>query len=381
MRVAHVSIIHLPLDTRIFLKECRALSAAGHDVHLLVPNPPAAEVDGIRLHALPALTGHRYPWRVWGVLPQVLRAARAVGADVYHLHDPDLIPVGLRLRAQGAKVVYDAHEDSPVQARSIYLERPLTARLTSLAWRAFEGAAARRFDGLVCATPTIAGKFPPGRTVTARNFPRLDEFGPPPPPNGRGNVAVYAGNITVIRGIREMVRALSLMPDELDPSLLLVGSFPSLDPGLRSEVERLPGWDRVRYLGWQQRPGLLGALGQARAGLVVLHPRPNYLESLPIKLFEYMACGLPVVASDFPLWRRVVRETGCGLLVDPLDPCAIAEALTHLLRHPAEAAEMGRRGRAAVETAYNWDAEAARLLGLYADMSNGRRAPAPTPSP
>jgi glycosyltransferase involved in cell wall biosynthesis len=373
MRVAHVSIIHLPLDTRIFLKECRALVGAGHDVHLLVPGPPAREIDGVRLHSLPELPGHRYPWRVWQVLPEIYRLARALAADVYHLHDPDLIPAGLMLRANGAKVIYDAHEDSPVQARSIYLARPLAGHAISLAWRGFEEAAARHFDGLVGATPAIAGKFPSAKTVTARNFPRLDEFASPGPPEERANLAIYVGNITVIRGIREMVHACGLLPDPLCAGLLLAGSFPRLDPSLQPQVERLPGWERVHYLGWQDRPGVLAALRKARVGLVVLHPRPNYLEALPIKLFEYMAAGLPVVASEFPLWRRLVEEAGCGLLVDPLDPTAIAEAVAYLLSHPEDAAEMGRRGRAAVENRYNWDGEAANLVQLYARLgANGR---------
>jgi glycosyltransferase involved in cell wall biosynthesis len=379
MRVAHVSIIHLPLDTRIFLKECRALAGAGHDVHLLVPGPPAHEIDGIRLHSLPELPGHRYPWRVWRVLPEVYRAARAIAADAYHLHDPDLIPIGLMLRANGARVIYDAHEDSPVQAHSIYLERPLVGRLTSFAWRWFESAATRHFDGLVGATPTIAAKFPSTKTVIARNFPRLDEFEAPSPPNGRANFAVYVGNITVIRGIREMVKAIALLPDQL-AGLLLAGSFPSLDPSLRSEVERLPGWERVEYLGWQDRAGVIGALRRARIGLVVLHPRPNYLEALPIKLFEYMAAGLPVVASDFPRWRRLIEETACGLVVDPLDPAAIAEAVAYLMTHPREAVEMGHRGRAAVEDKYNWDAEAAQLVEFYAQLDPKHRAPEGAPA-
>ena len=311
---------------------------------------------------------------MWRRLPEIYRLARRVDADVYHLHDPDLIPAGLMLGANGAKVVYDAHEDSPVQARSIYLERPSVGRMASLAWRAFEAAASRRFDGFVCSTPTIAGNFPSAKTVTVRNFPLLDEFAPPAPPNGRANAAVYVGGITGIRGAREMVKAVGLLPGKLRATLLLAGRFPGHDSVAPAQVEQLPGWERVRYLGWQDRSGVLEALRRARVGLVVLHPPPNYLVSLPIKLFEYQAAGLPVVASDFPLWRRLVEESGCGLLVDPLDPEAIAEAVAYLLDHPDEAAAMGERGRAAVEARYNWEAEAGNLQALYARLVSEGRA-------
>ena len=124
--------------------------------------------------------------------------------------------------------------------------------------------------------------------------------------------------------------------------------------------------------------GLLAAAyaGSFRAGLVVLHPTPAYVESLPIKLFEYMASGLPFVCSDFPLWRTMLHESHCGILVDPLDVEAIADALHVLLTRPAQAEEMGRSGRALVERRYSWESEARTLLDLYRQVQNdvGRSA-------
>ena len=100
----------------------------------------------------------------------------------------------------------------------------------------------------------------------------------------------------------------------------------------------------------------------------LLHPKPNYVESQPVKLYEYMTAGLPVIASDFPYWRRIVDEAGCGLLVDPKDPEAIADAIEWLWRNPEEAEEMGKRGREAVFARYNWRAEVPKLLGLYEEI-------------
>ena len=103
-------------------------------------------------------------------------------------------------------------------------------------------------------------------------------------------------------------------------------------------------------------------------GLVTLAPRPNYLESYPTKLFEYMASGVPVVASDFPLWRKIVEDAGCGLLVDPQKPEAIAKAMDWLFEHPNQAADMGAAGRRAAHRTYNWQSEADKLLALYEKM-------------
>jgi glycosyltransferase involved in cell wall biosynthesis len=110
-------------------------------------------------------------------------------------------------------------------------------------------------------------------------------------------------------------------------------------------------------------------LSKAVAGLVVLKPLQSFQEALPVKMFEYMAAGLPVIASDFPLWRTIIDGEKCGILVDPLDPQALASTMSWILEHPAEAAEMGKRGRAAVRERYNWESEARALLGFYDALS------------
>ena len=118
MRIAHVTISHDARDIRVFHKECRSLAAAGHVVHLFVPGPAPAEADGVHFHSLPDVGATTaYFWRVWPKLPQMYRATRRVAADVYHMPDPALIPLGIALKLRGARLVYDAHEDRPKQAR------------------------------------------------------------------------------------------------------------------------------------------------------------------------------------------------------------------------------------------------------------------------
>lgn len=383
LRIAHVSIWHTPLDVRIFQKECRTLAAAGHEVHYLVASPPAPEVDGVHFHPIPGLNGIRYAWRALPHLPEVYRAARALDADVYHLHDPHLIPVGLALKRHGSTVVYDAHEDYPRQALSIYASRLFLSGSHYLIWSLLEREARRRFDVFVAATPAITRRFPAPKTVTIRNFPLPAEFFRPSldgamiPYGERAHAVVYAGGITVVRGIREMVDMVGLLPPELDAKLVLMGEFKKELPRLQAEVEGRPGWSRVEYLGDRPRHEVIDELARARVGLVLFYPLPNHVEAMPNKLWEYMAAGLPIVASDFPFWRMLFAEIGCGLLVDPKDPRAIASAVEWLLRHPDEAEQMGRRGRAAIEHTFNWRPEGERLLELYRDLavrSSGRGA-------
>lgn len=369
MRVAHVSIIHTPRDVRIFLKECRTLAAAGHDVHLLAPDAPAEVVEGVCLHGLPWLPRGWHFRRVLPRLPEVYRRARALRADVYHLHDPHLIPVGLALKRTGAAVVYDAHEDSPKQAISVVSRWPLKGRAKRQTWRLLEWRAQRRFDAFVAATPSIAARFPPERTVLVHNFALLEEFAVPSldgaivPHSERECRVIYAGGMAIKRGLLEMLDMIELLSPHLRARLVLLGEIrsPRLDAALRAKS----GWAEVDYLGFRPRTDVIEELARARVGLAVLYPVPSYLESMPIKFWEYMAAGLPIVASDFPLWRDLFTRIGCGLLVDPMDPSSIARAVEYLLTHPDEAEAMGRRGREAVEREFHWRGEGERLLELY----------------
>ena len=194
----------------------------------------------------------------------------------------------------------------------------------------------------------------------------------------RPHLIAYSGGISVERGIREMIRAVALLPQSLDARLFLAGIF--LPQQLESEVRQMAGWDRVTFEGWLSRCDLRQLLARARVGLVLFHPAPNHINAQPNKLFEYMSAGIPVLASDFPLWREIVEGSECGLLVDPLDAGAIADELEWLLRHPDEAQAMGERGQQAVLTRYNWDYEGQKLLDLYRDLcSDSKQSGAPTP--
>lgn len=362
-RIAHLTSVHPPLDSRIFHKEATALVRAGYEVVVVAAHDRDDLIEGVRIRAV-AAPRHGRRSRMTGTVRAVWRAALDEDADLYHFHDPELIPLGIRLKLAGKRVVYDVHEDLPRQILNKPWIKPWLRHTISRGAELVEDASIRFFDAVVTTTPTIARRFPARQTVIVQNYPILKELEVPQeaPYSARDPLLVYVGSLSLGRGARQMVEAMSALPGTLDARLTLAGTF---DPEVEAICRDLPGWQSVTFLGWQSRPQVAAILARARIGIVTLLPLPNYLDAFPVKLFEYMAAGLPVVASDFPLWRRIIEDAGCGLLVDPAEPEEIAAACRHLLEHPAEAEAMGRRGRAAVSRIYNWDVAAKELLLLY----------------
>ncbi|MFM1651930.1 glycosyltransferase family 4 protein [Brevibacillus sp. B_LB10_24] len=365
-KIVHFSSVHMPHDTRILLKECQTLAQAGNEVVFVVPHDRDEQVDKVRIRAVPKPANRlirmtKTIWSVW-------RAAWQEQADVYHFHDPELIPVGCLLKLRGKLVVYDVHEDVPGQImKKDWIPRWLRAAVAKGA-AAAESIGACFFDGIIAATPAIAKRFPNRKTVVVQNFPIANELLDHRAQSyrQRQNAVAYVGVISLIRGVREVMEALALLPETSDVRLLLAGSFSP--PELEAEFRQMPGWKRVDYVGWQSREGVKELLAKVRAGLVTFHPVPNSIHSQPNKLFEYMSAGIPVIASDFPLWQEIIGERACGLLVNPHDPKAIAEKIEQIIQFPEAAEGMGTRGWMAVCEKYNWDVEAEKLRGFYENL-------------
>jgi glycosyltransferase involved in cell wall biosynthesis len=364
-KVIHLTSAHPRDDIRIFWKECRSLAAAGYDVHLVVADGLGyVESGGVAIHDAGRLPGRLN--RMFRTTRKVLASAAALDGDIYHLHDPELLLVALKLKRLGNRVIFDAHEDVPKQLLGKpYLNRWL---LRGLSWMfaKFERIVCSRLDGIVAATPGIRDKFKEinPNTLDINNFPILGELDSGQSWVCKTSEVCYVGSIATIRGVREIVRALECLGGSVH--LSLVGSF--AEPAVEAEVREYAGWGYVKPLGVRDRQGVRDVLGRSVAGLVTLHPVINYLDALPIKMFEYMSAGIPVIASNFPLWREIVEGNSCGICVDPLDPQAIARAIDHLITHPQEAESMGRNGQRAVFDKYNWANEEAKLLSFYATL-------------
>lgn len=362
MKIAHLTSAHPRDDIRIFTKECRSLAAAGHELMLVVADGLGPEVrDGVRILDVGRARG-RFD-RMCRITRRVYAQAMSLEGDIYHFHDPELLPVGLKLKRRGKKVVFDSHEDVPKQILGKHYLHPFLRRVLSWGFARYEGFVCSRLDGIVAATPFIRDKFKPinPRSIDINNFPMIGELDAHVPWQDKAKEVCYVGTISQIRGIKELVRAMALTRS--DVRLNLVGAF--AEAPVEAEVATYPGWAQVNALGVQDRRGVADVLGRSLAGLVNLHPLVNYLDSLPIKMFEYMSAGIPVIASNFDLWKQIIEQSACGLCVDPMDPAALASAIDYLASHPDEARKMGENGRQAVLSRYNWSLEEAKLIGFY----------------
>lgn len=361
-KVVIFSTVHRATDDRIFHKQARSLARAGYEVVVFADARHDRVVDGVRIRAL-SLPSSRF--RRAFASPKLVCAILKEKAEVHHFHDPELLPAGLLLRLLGKKAIYDAHEDLPKDVLSkLYLPRWLRPFLAAL-MDPMERLAARAMSGVVTATDSIQRRFP--GSVALHNYPILSYIlptrRPTPPALAESPFVLYSGVISRIRGAVEMRAAVKLLSRRYRVKLRLLGLFH--DDAIRDETLQLNARGIVDYRGFMAMREVFYHYHGALAGLVVLHPVRKHLESTPIKMFEYMACGVPIIASDFPLWRRIVHEQGCGLVVDPLNVPQIADAIIYLMKHPEEAKKMGQRGKELVEKKYNWESESKKLLLLY----------------
>ena len=366
-RVAHVSTVHRSDDPRILRKECQTLAEAGYSVTFVGQGQPPIDLGDVAFLSIGEVE-HRLarivvmPWRV-------ARAVRRIRPDLVHLHDPELLVVGALLRVFGVRVVYDAHEDLPSQvAYKSYLPR-WTRPLIAQAARLGIVIAGRMVNGVVAATPTIARRFPADHTVVVQNFPLRREFADIEPMRyaERPMTVAYVGRVTEAVGGLVMVDAVRRLRHRPGLRVIIAGPMDAAVTGVVASGSGTSdaGEPAIEAPGWLDRAEVVDLLGTARVGLVVFQPVENYIDAQPTKLFEYLASGVPVVASDFPVWRDIVGTVDAGLLVDPTDPAAVSAAIDSLLDDPARAEAMGQRGRAAVLERYMWDEQGTRLVALY----------------
>lgn len=361
-RVCHLTSVHSAFDTRIFKKECCSLVKSGYDVFLIAPNVKSQVREGVHIVGVNTQRKSRY-YRMFSFTRIIYRKALEIDACIYHFHDPELLPVGVKLKSKGKKVIFDSHEDVPQQIMDKKWIPLLFRGLYANLYAYFEKRQVRKLDAIVTVSPNIVERFKKynQNTILITNFPKKDDIQTSERKPGKS--ICFAGNISPVYMHQNILSSLGKLEGI---TYLLAGKG---EEAYLQALQKDKNWNRVEFAGQISSQEVWQLYVRSFAG-VAIH---NYTRSVDgrngvlgvVKIFEFMSAGIPVICSDLLLWKKIVEEERCGICVNPHSVEEITKAIKYLSEHPLEAQIMGKNGQNAVLNKYNWELQEVQLLKLY----------------
>ena len=363
MKVCHISTVHARYDNRIFNKQCSTLAENGYDTHLIIADGLGDEVkNGVHIWDIGKEAG-RFE-RIRNSTKKAFQRALEIEADLYQLHDPELLPIGLKLKKLKKIVVFDSHEDFRTQI-SIRPYLPWGIRhAMGKAYGVYENHAFKRLDGIVVPQKSMVDYFNHlnPKTSWVGNSMVIDEEYPLDQKDYTNRTCYHPGSISKSRGILNMVKTMSYLNDPKD-KLVLAGPFDS--DSLKTEAMNTKGWNKVDYLGKLPFPEVKKFHKEASVGLIMFEKTGQYHFAYTVKLFEFMFYGNAVIIPDFGEWLEFNQEFRCGINVDTDKHEEVAEIIDDLHRNPEKKKELGQKGQKAVLESLNWNTDTKRLLEFY----------------
>ena len=362
MHICHVTSVHPRYDSRIFHKMCKSAVKRGLKTTLIVADGLGDElVEGVQIIDV-GVTNSRLK-RMFLTQNKIFFKALKIKADLYQIHDPELLPAGLLLKQFKKIIIFDSHEDT---ANTILISpylNPFFAKITSNIYKSLEYLVCKRIDGVIGATPHIEKIFASfsKKIININNFPIIDLNSEKVDFKNKKNEICYTGSIGISRGIKEIFSSLELISS--NTRLNLAGQYSNIK--LEDELKRMSVYNKVNDFGFVNKNQVKEIYARSVSGIIISHPMPTYLVSLPIKMFEFMAAGIPFIISDFPYWRELLKGYNCCIFVNPLNSKEIANAIDYLINNKEIASEMGSIGNTLVIEKFNWKNEEEKLISFY----------------
>lgn len=363
MKVCHLTSVHPRNDIRIFLKECQSLEKAGYDVSFVVADGLGDEQqNGIQIHDVgkPSNRFFRIMFTTWLVFFKAIKRK----SIIYHFHDPELFPVALLLRILGKHVIFDVHENVVEQIKEKHWLPSFLRFFLSNVFQIINVISARIFY-LILAEKSYKEIYQGYRSLdeltTVLNYPKLDFFTNYINTNREGSEFFYIGGVSNARGLDVIVEAFNILDKQrIVFTMHFIGPITdNVDfdkfPNLKGKIKLYGRMPLVK--GYEISKNCV-------AGLAVLKPIGNYVKSYPTKVFEYMAVGLPIITSNFSLYKQIVEKHNVGVCVNPESPEEVANAILNIIKSSADS-EVGERGIKVVNEQFAWRKEEKKLLNLY----------------
>ncbi|MFT6842928.1 MAG: glycosyltransferase involved in cell wall biosynthesis [Psychroserpens sp.] len=371
VKITHLTSAHSRYDTRIFLKECVSLAKLKkYEVSLVVADNKDHETkNSINIYDVGKLEGRIN--RAFITTRKIFKKAKELDSDIYHFHDPELISVGLKLKKLGKKVIFDVHENTSLQIKDKEYLPKISRGLLSKVYRIYEKIYLKKFDYLILAEKSYQNYYEnlSQKFEVVLNMPDIEPL-VNVVNNKDKNELFYIGGISNNRGLDVTIEAIKILKDEFpDVFMHYVGSY---DQKILDNLDLKSIENNVKFYGEMPLLDGLQYSRNAKIGLSILKPIENYTKSYSTKIFEYMALGMPVITSNFQLYKDVVERFNCGICINPLKSKELADAITYLFNNPKEARQMGENGAKVVSEKYNWKREEKKLLKIYQEILQGK---------
>ncbi len=371
MRICHVSSAHPRYDNRILKRECVSLASAGYEVAFIVNDDKEDEIfQNVKIISTEQAFGESRIKRFISGVNKVYRKALEIDADIYHLHDPELLLIASSLKRKGKKVIFDSHEAYAEQIRNKTYIPKILRRLVAAFYLKYETYISNKIDAVIVPSRIEESGLDYKLSFENRsklvgyvnNYPRNEELNYKDRKFSADKRTIcYSGGLTYERGIEHLAAAARIA----SAKLLLAGNFSSGE--FKKKIMGMAEDESIVYYGFLNGDELSEFYRESKIGMCTLLPIGQYhkMSNLPTKTYEYMGMGLPLIISDFPYNRAFLEKYPVGLLVDPENEKDIAEKIEYLFSHSEEAEEMGRLGREIFLKNYNWAVAEKELLEIY----------------
>jgi glycosyltransferase involved in cell wall biosynthesis len=362
--ITHLTSVHPRYDTRIFFKECISLTEIkNYKVNLIVADSLGDEVNS-KVFIYDVGKAKNRIQRIFHTTKKVFNKAVELKSDIYHIHDPELIPIGLKLKKIGKIVIFDVHEHISLQIQDKkYLNKALR-KILSKFYIFYEKYALAKFDFLILAEDSYVPHYERINNIcTILNMPDTAALKDYIVNNRVDNGLFYIGGISNERGLDVTIDAIKILKNKYtDIYMHYIGN--TYNDILRT-LDLKDIQENIKFYGHMPLHQGLEISKHAKVGLSILKPLANYRYSYSTKIFEYMAIGLPVVTSNFALYKNIIEKYNCGICVDPQNPQEIADAIDSIISSPQLAYQMGQNGQEVVEKYFNWNVEKTKLFDIY----------------
>jgi len=367
-RVCHFTSAHDSDDTRIFYKECTSLAENGYEV-FLVAQGNNREENGVHVIGLGRAPENRIR-RMITFAKKAYKTALKLDCDVYHIHDPELLPYGLKLKKRGKTVIFDSHENTLEQMEEKEWIPKLIRKVVSKGYKIYATRIFQKIDALISVTPHIVNQLKEinPNTWMITNYPVLVDLPSQMRQKGRFSIC-FTGGISE-QWSHDFIVGVLVDLNDVEYNLCGSTSKEYLD-----KLSSLSGWKKVNYYGNVSHARSIAIQQKADVGIALLQPSKNTGGIIGTigntKIFEYMMVGLPIVCTNFVMWKEIIEKWKCGICIPPDDKEAFIAAVEYIHNHLEEAEIMRENGRKAVREEFNWETQERKLLSLYGEILDG----------